>query len=106
MLLAINFSSHIFRFVNKWVLWNFNVVIFDLFVLFRDAREFLEALAVGNHSAEDHEMSLLFVLWYLRQAQGVNRIWCIKDGAQERKIIGGSQQLSTKIAEKLGGTYS
>jgi monoamine oxidase len=61
-------------------------------------------MAVGNHSAEDHEMSLLFVLWYLRQAQGVNRIWCIKDGAQERKIIGGSQQLSTKIADKLGGT--
>lgn len=68
----------------------------------RDARGFLEAMSVTNNTAEDHEMSLLFFLWYLHQAQGVNRIWPIKDGAQERKIIGGSQQLSIKIAEKLG----
>jgi monoamine oxidase len=63
-------------------------------------------MSVVNNTAEDHEMSLLFFLWYLHQAQGVNRIWLIKDGAQERKIIGGSQQLSIKIAKKLGGTYN
>jgi monoamine oxidase len=61
-------------------------------------------MSVINNTAEDHEMSLLFFLWYLRQARGVNRIWFIKDGAQEQKIIGGSQQLSIKIAERLGGT--
>jgi monoamine oxidase len=60
-------------------------------------------MSVVNNSAEDHEMSLLFYLWYLRQAQGFNRIWLIKDGADEQKIIGGSQQLSIKIAKKLGG---
>jgi monoamine oxidase len=69
----------------------------------RDAREFLQALAAVNNTAEDHEMSLLFFLWYLRQANGVHRIWAIKDGAQERKIIGGSQQLSIKMAKTLGG---
>jgi monoamine oxidase len=60
-------------------------------------------MAVTNNTAEDHEMSLLFFLWYLRQGLGVNRIWQIKNGAQERKIIGGSQQLSIKMAKKLGG---
>ncbi|GFG38690.1 hypothetical protein Cfor_00738 [Coptotermes formosanus] len=68
----------------------------------RDAREFLEAMSVGNNCAEDHQMSLLFFLWYLRQSGGVDRIWSIKGGAQERKIVGGSQQISVKIAEKLG----
>jgi len=72
----------------------------------RDAREFLEVMSVINNTAEDHEMSLLFFLWYIRQARGVNRIWLIKDGAQERKIVGGSQQLSIKIAKKFGGTYN
>jgi monoamine oxidase len=62
-------------------------------------------MSVANNCAENHELSLLFFLWYLRQAEGVNRIWLIKDGAQERKIIGGSQQLSIKIAKKLRGTY-
>jgi monoamine oxidase len=63
-------------------------------------------MCVCNNTAEDHELSLLFFLWYLRQGQGVNRIWKIKDGAQERKIIGGSQQLSIKMAKELGGmTY-
>ena len=60
-------------------------------------------MSVVNNTAEDYEMSLLFFLWYLRQAQGVNRIWLIKDGADEQKIVGGSQQLSIKIAKKLGG---
>ncbi|KDR17146.1 amine oxidase [flavin-containing] A-like isoform X2 [Zootermopsis nevadensis] len=68
----------------------------------RDAREFLEGMAVANNTAEDHEMSLLFFLWYLHQAQGVNHIWQAKGGAQERKIIGGSQQLSIKMAKNLG----
>ncbi|KDR10637.1 Amine oxidase [flavin-containing] [Zootermopsis nevadensis] len=68
----------------------------------RDAREFLEVMAVANNTAEDHEMSLLFFLWYLHQAQGVNHIWQIKGGAQECKIIGGSQQLSIKMAKNLG----
>jgi len=67
----------------------------------RDAREFLEAMSVVNNTAEDHEMSLLFFLWYLRQAQGVNRIWLIKDGAQERKIIGGSQHLASRLPRNL-----
>ena len=60
-------------------------------------------MSVVSNTAEDHEMSLLFFLWYLRQAQGVNRIWLVKDGADEQKIIGGSQQLSIKIAKKLEG---
>lgn len=77
-----------------------------VYVVNRDAREFLEAMCVVNNTAEDHEMSLLFFLWYLRQGKGVHRIWAIKDGAQECKIIGGSQQLSIKIAKKLGGIYN
>ncbi|PSN36316.1 Amine oxidase [flavin-containing] [Blattella germanica] len=66
-----------------------------------DAKEFLEAMCVVNNTAEDHQVSLLFFLWYLQQGRGINRIWRIKGGAQERKIIGGSQQISLKMAQKL-----
>jgi monoamine oxidase len=68
----------------------------------RDAREFIEAMAVSINTTEDYEMSLLFFLWYLHQGQGANSVWQTKGGAQERKIIGGSQLLSIRMAKNLG----
>ncbi|KAF8784686.1 Amine oxidase [flavin-containing] [Argiope bruennichi] len=53
-------------------------------------------------TAEQHETSLLMFLWYIKQCGGMKRISSIENGGQERKFIGGSQQISEKLAEKLG----
>jgi monoamine oxidase len=47
-------------------------------------------------------LSLLYVLWYIKQGFGSKRIFNSRNGAQERKFLGGSQQISEKVAQKLG----
>lgn len=54
-------------------------------------------------AAEPHDMSLLYYLWYLHSAGGVKRIAETENAGQERKFVGGSQQISNKIKEKLDG---
>ncbi|XP_071440613.1 amine oxidase [flavin-containing] B-like [Hetaerina americana] len=68
----------------------------------KDAVEFMKALCCLNNTAESYQMSLLFYLWYMRQGNSLLRLWYIDGGAQERKIIGGTQQISLRIAESLG----
>ena len=53
-------------------------------------------------AAEPYDMSLLYYLWYLKSAGGVCRIAEIENAGQERKFKGGSQQISKKIAKRLG----
>lgn len=49
-----------------------------------------------------HECSLLFFLWYVKQAFGAKRIFSTTHGAQERKFVGGSGQISEKLARWIG----
>nr|XP_042896241.1 amine oxidase [flavin-containing] [Parasteatoda tepidariorum] len=53
-------------------------------------------------TSEHYEASLLGFLWYIKQCGGSKRILSTTNGGQERKFKGGSQQISKKIAEKLG----
>ncbi|XP_046568745.1 LOW QUALITY PROTEIN: amine oxidase [flavin-containing]-like [Haliotis rubra] len=55
-----------------------------------------------NVCCEPNEVSLLALLWYMKSAGGTSRINGTENGAQERKFIGGSQQISIKMAEKIG----
>lgn len=55
-----------------------------------------------NFAAEAHDMSLLFVLWYIKQGDNVDRMFNTINGAQERKFNGGSQQLSERLLEYVG----
>lgn len=50
-----------------------------------------------------YEASLLWFLWYVKQCGGVKRIFSVDNGGQERKFVGGMQQISEKIAAKLQG---
>ena len=52
-------------------------------------------------AAEPQDMSLLYYLWYLNSAGGVKRIAETENAGQERKFVGGSQQISNKIKEDL-----
>ena len=53
-------------------------------------------------AAEPYDISLLYYLWYLKSAGGVNRIADVENAGQERKFKGGSQQISKKLAQILG----
>ena len=52
--------------------------------------------------AEPEDMSLLFYLWSLKSGDGVLRVGAIENTGQEMKFIGGSQQISNRIKDKLG----
>src|SRR3546814_1384012 len=47
---------------------------------------------------------LLHVLFYIHTDGGVSRLEATKGGAQESRIVGGSQILALKMAEELGDT--
>ncbi|XP_063233949.1 amine oxidase [flavin-containing] A-like [Bacillus rossius redtenbacheri] len=68
----------------------------------KDCLEFLMSICCVTNTAEAHEMSLLFFLWYMRQCNGLDIQWQIEGGAEESKIVGGTQQLSVTMAEHLG----
>ncbi|GFY62165.1 amine oxidase B [Trichonephila inaurata madagascariensis] len=53
-------------------------------------------------TSEAYEASLLSFLWYIKQCGGSKRMIYTTNGGQERKFIGGSQQISIKLAERLG----
>jgi len=55
-----------------------------------------------NITSESYEASCLSFLWYIKQCGGTKRIFSTTNGGQERKFVGGSQQISDKMAEKLG----
>ncbi|CAG0881165.1 unnamed protein product, partial [Darwinula stevensoni] len=67
-----------------------------------DAKEFFTSQVHTNVTADPCQVSLLWYLWYVRCADGMFRIWNCHGGAQERKILGGSQQMSLRIAQLLG----
>lgn len=51
-------------------------------------------------AAEPWEMSLLYYLWYLKTGDGF--IGGQNEASQERKFVGGSQQVSIKLKDRLG----
>ncbi|XP_041355941.1 amine oxidase [flavin-containing]-like isoform X2 [Gigantopelta aegis] len=55
-----------------------------------------------NVTSEPYEASLLWFLWYIAACGGINRIFGITNGGQERKFVGGSMQISEGLAKKLG----
>ncbi|XP_019617023.1 PREDICTED: amine oxidase [flavin-containing] B-like [Branchiostoma belcheri] len=75
---------------------------FDQVIWTEETRTWAEMFVRLNVCAEPHEVSMLWFLWYVRQCGGSMRITAVSNGGQERKFVGGSQQLSEKIAEILG----
>ncbi len=64
----------------------------------------LVALGIQSvFSAEPRDLSLLFVLHYIATAGGdFNRLIDTAGGAQEKRIVGGSQLISERMAKELG----
>ena len=51
---------------------------------------------------EPEEMSLLHVLFYVRSAGGLDPLFDTEGGAQQDRIVGGSQRYALGMAERLG----
>src|ERR671916_1124048 len=53
-------------------------------------------------SADAAEMSLLHFLFYCRSGGSIDRLIATSGGAQESRLVGGSQQLALQLADRLG----
>jgi monoamine oxidase len=68
----------------------------------RLARATMETACRAVFSVEPSELSLLHVLFYIRSAGGWDPLLDTPDGAQQDRVVGGSQQISLRLAERLG----
>src|SRR5699024_2674351 len=66
------------------------------------AREFLDVMLVTLLAAESDEYSALHFLFYMASGGGLHRLMITIGGAQEARILGGTHQLSERLAEDLG----
>lgn len=68
-----------------------------------EARELIELGIASVFSAEPRDLSLLFVLLYIATAAGdFNLLINTTGGAQEKRIVGGSQLIALRLAKQLG----
>lgn len=68
----------------------------------RAARNFARLFVNLDVTSEPEEVSALWFLWYVKQCGGTMRIFSGQNGGQERKLFGGTQQLSELMAAALG----
>ncbi len=69
---------------------------------FERSREFWRMVTRAIFSAEPSAMSLLHFLFYCRSGGMLNRLMGTKDGAQERRVVGGTQVVAERMAIELG----
>ena len=68
----------------------------------------IECWTQPGFGADPNELSLLYVLWYVACSGNETNVGTFsrnsdtKDGAQERRFIGGSQLIPLRLAQKLG----
>jgi len=66
------------------------------------ARDILRLAIIGVWAAEPEDVSLLHVLFYIRSAGSLEILTDAEGGAQQDRIVGGSQLISLRMAEELG----
>jgi monoamine oxidase len=68
----------------------------------RAGREFLALLCEAVWAAEPSDLSLLHLLAYAHSGGGLRRLISTRGGAQQSRIVGGSQSIGVVLAEQLG----
>jgi monoamine oxidase len=66
------------------------------------AREGLRIAVGAVWSADPADLSLLHMLFYIRSGGSLERLLDTEGGAQQERVVGGSQLLSLRLAEQLG----
>jgi monoamine oxidase len=86
----------------EWDGQTFETYLTDL-ALTTEAHELVELAIASVFSAEPRDLSLLFVLFYIATAAGdFNLLINTTGGAQEKRIVGGSQRIALRLAKQLG----
>lgn len=68
-----------------------------------EARALLELISGAVFTASSSELSLLHVLFYIRSAGNLSPLLTdVERGAQERRIVGGTQRICQALADELG----
>jgi monoamine oxidase len=68
----------------------------------RGGRELLELAIEAVWAAEPDELSLLHLLFYIHSAGGLGPLFDTEGGAQQDRLVGGSQRLALELARRLG----
>jgi monoamine oxidase len=68
----------------------------------RDARSLLQAAIKAVWACEPHDLSLLHVLFYIHSGGGFQDLLGTGGGAQQDRVVGGTQLLATGLAGELG----
>jgi monoamine oxidase len=66
------------------------------------ARDILRLAIIGVWAVEPRDLSLLHVLFYIRSAGSLEILTDTEGGAQQDRIVGGSQLIALRMAEQLG----
>ena len=66
------------------------------------ARNLVDTAVESFLACEPRESSLLYLLFYIASAGSIENLISIPHGAYERRFVGGSQQLSKRLARPLG----
>lgn len=67
-----------------------------------EARALIEVMTNAFLAVNTHEVSALSAIWYIKQCYGSKRFFAVGNGGQERKVQGGTQQISERLAERVG----
>jgi monoamine oxidase len=66
------------------------------------ARDILRLAIIGVWACEPRDVSLLHVLFYTRSAGSLELLTDTEGGAQQDRVVGGTQLISLRMAEELG----
>ena len=66
------------------------------------ARDLLRLAIAGVWATEPRDVSLLHVLFYIASAGSIEALLDAEGGAQQDRVVGGTQLISERIAEELG----
>ncbi len=69
---------------------------------FKAAKDYFRLVSEAVFSTEANDMSMLHFLFYLKSGGGIESFLNTDEGAQEDRIKGGTQQISIKLAVRLG----
>ncbi|MGW4370562.1 flavin monoamine oxidase family protein [Nocardia takedensis] len=65
-------------------------------------KRYMRYITEAVFAAEPEELSTLWVSAFLAASGGADKLISTKGGAQQDRIVGGSQQIALKLAERLG----
>lgn len=68
----------------------------------KKVRDLFRAAAAVVWGADPSEFSLLWALFYMRSGGGLDALLDTRGGAQQDRVIGGSQEIALRLLEELG----